>query len=425
MTGAMRLAMMLMLLVISGASSASDIYSLPPLSNVSSYNLALATSLNNTYDDANATHGKIWMEFKGTNIDWVQISKQVELPLIHASARLLSMEPSVDNVTDAAADPSLLFAWGARADPLPAKDWEGSDEGAGDDCVEYHNSSSVSRHALVLFSFGNVSQIVNTTSNVVAVPENVLAAMENTTGNDTLNVKLNATFDFLYTVDDRRPSFESGCSHHLMNFTSSITVVDERNWTVEGNRTLFFVRAPVLGEQWFRNNRFDVVVLSNHRLFSGSISANQNQTQVFILRVFNISDGPYGTKRIISFPSGMDASGMVQHLALNTPTPLDKMNATYAYAYELNYSYEGIGWNMLNITVSSFSGRNYSYSEDVLSRALTHSGGIPEPGVSSNESALRDSVAIGSNQLFAVSLSLGLVGILVAFLLAKKLVNRN
>jgi len=406
----------LLLVLLSAAGFA--LYSDPPFSEVAAHNAALAPALNDSYDPSIAAGGTIGMDFYGTDIYWAPIHRHFDFQLINASARLAAIEPSVDGSISPSTCPVLLFAWGSNATPLAAKDWEG------DDCVEYQNDTSVSRAALVTFTFGNTSVQVSTSNDTVPLPQEILEAMEGTNGNDSLSVLLNATFNFTYVIDDRKPSHDEGCSHHLVNYSSVINVLDERNWTVEGNRSLFFLAAPALGEQWFRDNRFDTIILTNSRIYSGNISADGNQTRSFRLLWFNITNDSLGVWQIVSVPAN-DSTGIVaEHLAYNTPTPLDSGNFTYGYAYELNYSYEGLGEHALQDDASGLFGARFVFKRDILSRMLSYSGNMSESGEPADLSVTRKSVPFFQDAMRPVELSIGLAGVLLVVLLTKRIVSR-
>ena len=411
----MRLAAIFLLPFLSIAFSAASLYDSPPLANVTEHNLGIVPALNDSLSQITAVNGTIGMDFNGTDSGWVPISEHFDFSIISASAKLLSMEPSLDNATCASGSPRLIFAWGALAQPLAPDDYEH------DDCNESQRSSLVTRSAAINFSFKNESEVVITDSNLVPVPERILKAMENTSGMDVLEVRLNATFDFTYEIDDRMPSHDTGCSDHPVNFTASLSVADAMNWSVEGNRTLFFLRSPVLGEQWFRNNRFDTILFSNSRIYQGGITGPENQSYGFRLCAFNITNDSYGAWHAVSVPLESGHEGVAGHNALNTPTPLSSDNFTYAYLYEFNYSYEGLGKNTLALWVGSSFGENYSFQQELLSRMLTYSGNTTELGGPASPSDSRPSLAFSTDSIRTVALSLGLVGVLIVVLLINRI----
>jgi hypothetical protein len=411
----MRLAAVFFLLLLSAAFSAGALYGDPPLASVTEHNLGIAPGLNDSFSQAAAVNGSIGMDFNGTDIDWVPISEHFDFNIIGASARLVSMEPSLDNATWASGSPRLVFAWGALAGPLAQGDYEH------DDCNESQVSSSISRSASVTFSFANASETVAADSNVVPVPEAIMRAMQNTTGAGVLQVRLNATFDFTYEIDDRMPSHDTGCLDHPVNFTASLLVADGMNWTVEGNRTLFFLRSPILGEQWFRDNRFDTLLFSSSRIYEGEITGPGNQSYAFRLYAFNITNDSYGAWHAVSVPLESGHDGVAGHSAINTPTALSHDNFTYAYLYEFNYSYEGLGENTLTVRALSPFGENYSFRQELLSRMLTYAGNTTELGGAAEPSDSRPSFASGTDSIRTVALSLGLVGVLFVLLLINRI----
>jgi hypothetical protein len=390
-----------------------SLFSYPPTNNVTAHNAALAPSLLDAFDPLIAKNGTIQFDFYGTDLNWVPISLHINLSLISASSKLLTIDPSVDNATSATHSPVLIFAWGNVSLPMEADDWDG------DDCMEYQVNSTVNRSAIVTFSFGNISRTVSTTSNIIPVPAAVLEEMKNTSGKGLLIVELNTSFNFTYIVDDRRPSFEEGCSHHIINFSNVIELSDSKNWSVEGNRTLFFMRTPVLGEQWFRNNRFDSVVFSNNRIYRGEINADGNQTFSFRLYDFTITNDSYGVwyiQSVLLAPS----EGVMLHSVYNAPAPIDPDNLSYHYLYEFNYSYEGVGLKILELRATSFFNDDYRFSREILSRMLSYSGNFSELGGPANETISRKSIAFQIDSIRGVTIAFGLIGILLVVLLANR-----
>lgn len=403
----MRSAVVLLVLFFS-FSSVFALYDEPPIANVTAHNLALATSLDDSFSQVKAVNGTITMLFNTSGPNGT--SSSFNLPLLHASAALVSIDPSIDNATIASGAPVLLLARGAYAAPLAPSDYDN------DGCVESQLSSSVSPSALATFSFGDVSETVPVSGNLVQVPERVLAAMGNSTGVDVLQVRLNATFDFTYDVDD--PIEVAGtCTDNIVSFHSPLHVSDARNWSVEGNRTLYFLLEPVLGEQWFRDNRFDSVVFSDSLIYAGSISGPGNQSYAFRIYGFDITNDSYGAWHAVSveLPSGHD--GIAGYYAQNTPTALEHDSATYSYVYDFNYSYQGIGENVLTLEVQLLSGANRTFQERLLSRALTYSGNITELGTPAEPSISRPSLGFSADTIGEASLGLGLAGLLLVVIL--------
>ena len=401
-------------------SASFSLYTHAPIAQVTEHNLAVAVQLNNTFDPEYSVNGTVAMDFYGTDINWVPIHRHVELPLIRASARLLAIDPSVDGSFSASGNPHLIFAWGSEADGLLPKDWE-KNGGSGDDCIEYQKNISVKRNAIIDFKFRNATETVSTADNVVPVPPSILRAMESTSGLDALEVALNATFAFTYAVDDRLPAM-GGCMENIVEFTSAVNVADQMNFTAAGNRALFFLARPVLLEQWHANNHFDVVVLSNSKLGSAAIFSGENQSKEFLLSLFNVTAGSYGLKRIVSVPANDSEAG--SHTALNNPFPIDSENSTYAYLYEFNYTYEGIGKKTLWAETSSVFGDNATFSRTIHSRTLSHSGNIPEVTGTGAED-MRKSAYFGGSEMRSVFLDFGLLGILVIIILAGRLTKIN
>jgi hypothetical protein len=410
----------LAILILAFSQVSFSIYSDPPTKNTSSHNLNAAKSLNDRFDPEYAVNGTIAVEFRGTDINWAPVYRDFDLPLIRASAKLISIEPSIDNVISGE-NPFLIFSWGGEADEMEAKEWEKLPGLMGDDCVEFQVASNVSKYALVKFAYGNLSQTINTTENVVPIPKSILQAMENTSGDDKLNISLNAVFNFTYTLDDRIPTHD-GCKKNLVNFSSIIHVYDQINQTSSGDKTLFFLRTPLLNEQWFRNNHFDTLVFSNSRLYKAQIRENGKPVKNISLYSFNITTDEYLLQRIVSIPDNKSSNDAAQHNVLNYPTPLSIDDSGFFYLYEFNHTYEGIGENLLEIEVVSFFGSKSTFSQNINSRVLTHSGNISELGTY-NESSARESKDFEDSNLQPVIVSFGIIGLFLLLLLTKRMIK--
>ncbi len=409
-----------LLALLALACAAAAYYDEPPIANVTEHNLAVAESLGDHFVPAAAVNGTVYMLFNGTDKDWAQISESFEFPLAHASARIVAMDPSVDNYTSAAASPVLLVAWGAQADGLPQGDYEE------DDCNESQLSSSVSHSAEVTFSFGNASEKVIVTNNRIPVPASVLDAMRNSSGNgDALEVRLNATFLFRYDIDDRTAVVEGGCADRVKIFYSTLSINDTMDWGVEGNRTLFILRRPVLGEQWYRDNRFDVILLSDARFYAGSVSGPGNQSYAFRLCAFDVANDSFGAWHAVSVPLGTGHDGIAGHEAENAPVPLSRGNFTYSYVYEFNYSYQGLGWNTLVLEARTVFGAKRGFSQAILSRALTYSGNLAENGAYADPPVSVPSASWSADYIKPLALGMGVAALLLAALLMGRVHGRK
>ncbi len=403
-----------------------SLYPEPPLSNVSAHNFALASGLNHTYDPQYAVNGTINMTFNGTDYNWVPISRTFELPLISASSRMVSIEPSIDNATNIAHEPKLIFSWGYVAIPLESKDWEKLPGLNGDDCVELQNASSVSRMANVTFIFRNTSVLVNTTTNIVPIPENITKLVMETSGGEKLTVVMNCTFDFLYTIDDKVPAVD-GCYHRLKNYSARLTTNESHDFIVEGNNTLFFLSEPILREQWYHNNHFKTIVFTNSRVHKANISEDGSVVRQVQLYDFDVIAGLYGTQKVISIPKiGVEGVGIhkIKQDEFGSPSsiapfPLEQANSTFAYIYVFNHTYSGIGNHILGLSVLGFFNDTKNYSENISSRSLSYSGNLSEAGATYNASSSRPSASFETDALNTVTLGLGLVGVFLILVFMK------
>jgi hypothetical protein len=102
---------------------------------------------------------------------------------------------------------------------------------------------------------------------------------------------------------------------------------------------------------------------------------------------------------------------------------LEHENQTFGYAYWINFSYESIGQNNLSLQVLNPLNHSFSMNESILSRALSYNGNVTESGVSYNNQSTRKSEGFRTDTLTGVSLSFGLLGVLLMVLLVNRFIK--
>jgi len=259
---------------------------------------------------------------------------------------------------------------------------------------------------VVTFYFKNLtsSEIFPFLPTVVPVPQDILEAMNDSSGADQLEVDMNSTLAGSYA------NGAANCSSILTSGLENISLYASRNFSVFGTNKLFFLLAPVLGEQWFRDNQFDVIVLSQNPLSSAEIYLNGNLTSNLTLRTFEVVNDSYGIQEIVSNLS--NPNGWSESVNLTTPTLLEYYNDSFAYVYEFNYSYEGLGQNNLSLVIDDSFLNPQQYDAQLLSRMLSYNDTTTEAGNPVSSSPSRPSAVFTAYPLSSFELAFGLVALL-------------
>ncbi len=175
---------------------------------------------------------------------------------------------------------------------------------------------------------------------------------------------------------------------------------------------------PILREQWFRDNRFDTIVLSQCPLYRAEIRMNGASVKNISIRTFNLTTDEFGFMRMTSNLSDSNGSGwMEDSSAIATPTPLEMQNNSFAYAYMFNFSYTGLGENNLSITATDSVLDTGEFNDTLMSRMLSYNGLTTENGQPINGNS-RPSASFTEGTLTRLEIGLGLVGLvlILAFL---------
>lgn len=413
----MRLMAILLFFSLSFAQSA------PPISEVLGNNTLLAHSLEGHYNSSNAVNGTALIHF-GPNVRALDVSGSLDV----AGLSLM-----LDGMTYPADGLALLLARGHQEEHLTARPAEGypdflcdryffehmSDESSWrcdfepDFCAEFENRTYVVYELNATFSFRNASATVPADSTSIPVPTDILEAMKDSSGADTLNVKVDGNITFVYEINDR--GFGTGdCTSNYVNYPAPLSFSTNRSFQVAGTHRLFFLRSPVLGEQWYRNNRFNLLVLSQAPLYSASAYLNGGLLHEFDIRNFTVLTDGYGIQQIVSNKSDKtNESGWSESKNLTTPTPLESENRSFAFIYEFNSSYEGLGRNNLSLSVNDSFLAHDEYNITLLSRMLSYNGTLSENGTRLDPETSRRSTSFGIGSLSYLHMTLGLVALLL------------
>ncbi|MFH0737404.1 MAG: hypothetical protein V1827_02865 [Candidatus Micrarchaeota archaeon] len=409
------------LLLLVGLSFAQ--YADPPLSAVMANNAALAPALEEAYDNASAFNTTVDLHFDSYH----------QTAEASASIEILGLSPSIDNMSCAMGGLSVLIARGSRMDHLislstegypdfvcdrdwyldiPAYPWRCDFDT--DTCVEYENRTGVDYRMNVTFSFKDVTRAVPFDSTLIAVPPEVLSAMDSASGNDSLLINISGDLVFFYEIDDRGAAYFGDCGDNYVTMNSSIPVSVSRSFPVGGSRKLFFLGAPVLREQWVRSNSFAPVILTQCPLYQAEISLNGNTTKNMTLRSFSIITGRYGVQSMVSNDSNISLDGWSEDSSgVASPFQLEKENISFLYAYRFTHRYPGLGDNNLSIHVKDVAQNEVGFNETITSRMLSVGGAFAEDGSPVASVPARPSLAPSSGSLGHIEIVIGLAAMVV------------
>ena len=234
---------------------------------------------------------------------------------------------------------------------------------------------------------------------------------------------------FTYSISNPE---SPGCSPAYSNFTAPVPILTHNSFFVAGKNKLFFLHAPILREQWYRNNKFDVIVLSQAPLYHVETYLNGNISKNLSIRNFDIVSDGYGIQYILSNVSNSTCESDSQYQESEvlagavTPTQLEQDSHSFAYIYEFNSTYDGLGMNTLSLIVTDYFLDSEEHQEEILSRRLSYDSSITETGdlVSSNISNSRPSIAFRNDKLNIFHISLGLVGLMLILVFANVWIRR-
>jgi hypothetical protein len=392
----------------------------PPIDNVMDHNNDYAPNLENVYNASLARNGTMSVVFG--NISQRNIS-------LSASIQVAGLNLMVDNMTYPHENLSLILARGVDGGHLISKHEDGYPDfvcdkewfygGAqyaqrcdfdNDNCAEFENDSFVTYDTNATFSFMGANETVRTSSNLIEVPSEILDEMEHSSGTDRLNVTIESAAVFTTIFNDR--GFGGmDCTSFYVNVTQNVTIYLNASFPVAGTQKLFFLRAPILNEQWFRNNQFSLILLSQSPLYYAETSLNGNQSRNYTLREFNTTNNSFNLTEIVS--SKTIPPGWSESVNITTPIPLSQTDDSYSFIYGFNSTYSGLGKNTLGMLVrDSFMGQG-EYETVILSRMLSSNGTKNELGDAIDPEVTRPSAGFQKGELSHVEISLGFLAVIV------------
>ncbi len=365
-------------------------------------------------------------------------------PIEAAGAKLIKLDPSVDDAVSDGLPPKVIWVWAeSHAQSVSqSPDLQKCSDGITLDFKERTIS------ALFNFSLGSQSRTSASTELMLDVP---FSAQELGAAGpyENLSVTLDSELDFIYGKTTYHyvylPCSEGGgkdicvpeCVLYSINAGEanfSRKFHSAMNYTVESGQVLFFLSKPVLGEQWYRNNLFDALAFSK-RIFYKAV-AKMNDEEIgnatsYLFDFYNDSLGIYYIKTVGDRKG--NNSILAEHRSIFYPKTIENASDRFSYLYEINSSYSGIGKNNLTVILFDRFGKSFRKTYEIKSRALTYGGNKVEAisskldagdkeglwsGVLSPENA-RPSAPYLQNNLTSVIIGIGILGIFLFIVFRK------
>jgi hypothetical protein len=308
----------------------------------------------------------------------------VDHPFASAGADLLLLQPSINQRVSAEQDHDLIWSWAVNyPDALTGFTTE---EFCPDE-IELKFSSE-SRYGSITFTFRNSSNTIplNQTS-LFILSRPSLSSLSFSNGSEPLNIDLSATFDVTYDrkyLSYRQPRIVNGtftgCEGLSLpspdNVTFSKAYLDHIEYLVEAGDPSYFLLRPTLKEQWYKNNKFDVLVASRRQLYKSALLLDGVLIGNTQWRIFNISTDPFGLQSIYSINESNSKNLSIEiHDQGFLSTPIFG-EENFSYVYLSDAKYTSIGNHSLEIQFSDDFGGNYSYQKEILSRSLNSEDSI-------------------------------------------------
>jgi hypothetical protein len=393
-------------------------YTDPPIEQVMDYNENFSSSLDNLYNNSIAFNGTIDLFFGG----------YTQTQTINTSVDVAGLTLLIDNTTSPVDDLSLLIARGYSMGHLTSLPSEGYPQFTCDEawynsnpqylwrcdfdqdgCAEFEMATNATYDLNATFTFRGVNSTVLANGTLVPLPQNVLDEMKTSSGAENLTINITGNVTFFYQLNNRTTVFD--CADNITTINASVPISINRSYNVAGENKLFFLRSPVLREQWFMNNDFNIVVLSQSPLYYVELDMNGNRMRNLTTRNFSITQNSYGVREINSSLTNETNYAEFDSNVTN-PVPLEQANNSFLYVYEFNYSYSGIGQNNFSLRVRDNFLNESEFNDSITSRMLSYDGKFLEDG-SPVSNFSRPSAGFEKDTLTQITVGFGLIALIL------------
>ena len=361
-------------------------------------------------------------------------------PIEAAGAALIKLDPAVDSSISSSRPPKTIWVWAEKhADTVSAV--VTNSQGCQDSYFLKFVSKFVSFP--IKFSFrGSTRTTQDPDSFYFDIPfsKNELDAAD---PYDRLSVDLTGKFDFYY---DRLINYYSkSCSDtdqgEVCICVPSATVEDVKvyskpfsstlSYEVEAGNVLFLMNAPLLREQWFRNDKFNNIALSKRIFYKSDIIRNQEKVASASIYEFDYFADKLGIHYIKSlliadpqFKDGITA--FKEDKALVFPKQLEEKDEKFGYVYQTNFTYSGIEKNDLELDMHDRFLNVFEKKELINSRLLSYEKDGVEDNLNLesvpekiNPESIRPSLAIPEQNTNFAILEIGLIFVFIIILLKR------
>jgi hypothetical protein len=416
----LRLLILFQLLTLSGFLF--SLYSDPPLAEVTGHNSAVAQSLLGFVPPGATGFDNCTLEENPSDLAGRGAIRYIAI-------QALALSPAVDDRVSAVSPPSLI--WGVGASAYGNVVWETTLSGT--TCTSHAEFTGFSRNADVDFSFmdTNATSFAGS-SNPFPLPGDIVSALDNADANSTLNVTMRGRAIFTYDLEVNSVVCTpfTGCTCERNSLASGLKNVtfncgNTLSYKVEGGPVLPVLVRPALKEQWFRDNNFDSLLLTKRKLYKAEVLLGNGSIGNASLYQFNVTTDAYNLEHIVSI-GNYSTSGpiSVREIEVDTvPTGFEQSNDSFAYVYEINSSYEAIGWNNLTFAGKDHFGNSLSFQNEILSRQLSFAGNVSEEtGTPVTGETVRPSAPPQQSRPYNIILvSGGVIGLLLVIVLYRGL----
>lgn len=328
-----------------------------------------------------------------------------------AFVRIFGLFPAIDDRISASYPPSAYWAFGQD---MRTYQW------STENC-DYRAYPSVTWNHRLDFTFLNSTQTVqNPSSRPTGLPSKTIADLAYGNGITVINASVMSTMDINYRIIQCCVG-SPDCADEYE--TIRVRCKDSKEYRAEGFPISRLRVSPPVREQWYQDNRFDNAVVAQRRFYKGAAYLNGEVFATFKLHNFSVYQDQYGFQRIYTAEIEQNINMTANEAVSNQTHEWILMPGSFSTYYQLNTSYDGIGWNNLTLELYDQFGHAFNYTDEIHSRKLSYDENLSEDALPTAGDDLRPSRSWdgGSYDLTEIAVSGAFVGILIAiFMLRRK-----
>ncbi|MEM4166281.1 MAG: hypothetical protein QW153_01755 [Candidatus Bilamarchaeaceae archaeon] len=345
-------------------------YADPPFFTVEKENFQIALLYNNSIDNYNYKKESLKI-----------FSKDIE---VSGTMYIAGFTPLVDNCTNGTM--RVIVRKGAAMSHLwdnglcdekrkngPSCDFDN------DGCAEYEKEIIVNYSINGIFLLNEVNYSgVNNSGNILTMPEQLTPLIMNSSGNETLKVKLYGKITFIYVVNDQE--MKNGiCVANEKKYIHTMDFSDEYETYTCGAQKFFFLEKPILNEHWYREKEIEWLLFSQRKVYYIEIKEN-NENKAIFLYDFNVTKNRNNISEIETI--NKSDYFFVGRTMINGSTLSGNTNK-FSYLYKINHrDDEALGKKRIEIKVRDVFMSENERAEEIYARQLsigqkTETGTLP------------------------------------------------